>query len=52
VALLVAVTPANVYMVTDHAAKFAEVPLRALWVRLPLQGALVWWAWTYTGAEI
>jgi uncharacterized membrane protein len=51
VALLVAVMPANVYMVTDH-VKFSRLPLWAVWVRLPLQGALVWWAWRYTRAEI
>jgi uncharacterized membrane protein len=51
VALLVAVMPANVYMVTDH-VKFSGLPLWAVWVRLPLQGALVWWAWRYTRAEI
>jgi uncharacterized membrane protein len=51
VALLVTVMPANVYMVTDH-AKFAAVPLWALWLRLPLQGLLIWWAWRYTRAEI
>ncbi len=50
VALLVAVMPANVYMVTDH-AKFAAVPLWALWLRLPLQVVLIWWAWRYTTTE-
>jgi len=51
VALLVAVMPANIYMVTDH-AKFATVPLWAVWARLPLQGVLGWWAWKYTQSGI
>ena len=47
VALLVAVMPANIYMVTDH-NKFAYFPLWALWLRLPLQLPLIWWASLYT----
>jgi len=46
VALLIAVMPANIYMVTDH-DKFASIPLWALWVRLPLQLPLIWWCWLY-----
>jgi uncharacterized membrane protein len=47
IALLVAVMPANIYMVTDH-AKFANIPLWAVWARLPLQLPLIYWAWRYT----
>jgi uncharacterized membrane protein len=47
VALLIAVFPANLYMVTDH-VRFATVPLWAAWLRLPLQLPLIWWAWLYT----
>src|ERR1700722_11853599 len=47
VALLVAVLPANIYMVIDH-ARFASFPLWALWLRLPLQLPLIYWAWYYT----
>jgi uncharacterized membrane protein len=47
VALLIAVMPANVYMVTGH-ARFPGVPLWAVWARLPLQLPLIWWAWLYT----
>ncbi len=50
VALLVAVMPANVWMV-QHPERFGGIPVWALWVRLPLQGVLVWWAWRYTGRE-
>lgn len=47
IALLIAVFPANVTMVTDH-ARFPQVPLWAAWVRLPLQVPMLWWAWLYT----
>ena len=47
VALLIAVMPANIYMVTDH-EKFASIPLWALWLRLPLQLPMIWWAWLYS----
>jgi uncharacterized membrane protein len=47
VALLIAVLPANVTIVTDH-ARFANVPLWAAWLRLPLQLPLIWWCWIYT----
>jgi uncharacterized membrane protein len=43
-ALLVAVFPANVYMAQDNVqvASFV-IPQALLWVRLPLQGVLIWW---------
>jgi uncharacterized membrane protein len=47
VALLVAVLPANIYMIVDHTS-FASFPLWALWLRLPLQLPLIYWAWYYT----
>lgn len=49
-ALLVAVFPANVQMALDGARPdggwFTGSDL-ALWLRLPLQPLLVWWAWTF-----
>lgn len=54
VALLVAVFPANVYVATDDAAtefvpeRLADVARAAAWARLPLQAALVLWAWWHT----
>ncbi len=43
IALLLAVWPANIYMAVD-ARKFAAVaPAWALWARVPLQIALMWW---------
>jgi uncharacterized membrane protein len=47
VALLIAVMPANIYMVTNHAV-FSKIPIWALYLRLPLQLPLIWWAWLYT----
>ena len=46
VLLLIAVFPANVTMVAEH-ARFPQVPLWAAWLRLPLQIPLIWWAWSY-----
>ncbi len=50
VAMLVAVMPANVWMV-QHPERFPGLPVWALWARLPLQGVLAWWAWLYTRRE-
>lgn len=47
VALLIAVMPANVTMLTHH-ADFPAIPLWILWARLPLQLPLIYWAWRYT----
>jgi uncharacterized membrane protein len=47
VALLIAVLPANIYMVVDH-SRFASIPLWVLWLRLPLQLPLIYWASLYT----
>lgn len=43
--LLVAVFPANVYMLTS--GKFPRIPKAFLILRLPLQWALIWWAYQY-----
>lgn len=50
IALLLAVFPANVTMIAEH-ARFPQVPLWAAWLRLPLQLPLIWWAWRYTRAS-
>ncbi|MDU0372202.1 DoxX family protein [Hymenobacter endophyticus] len=47
VLLLVAVFPANLYMLQSHGAGL-PVPLWALWLRLPLQLVLIAWAWQHT----
>jgi uncharacterized membrane protein len=46
VALLIAVLPVHIYMVIDHES-FASIPLWALWLRIPLQLPLIYWAWLY-----
>ena len=50
VCLLVAVFPANLWM-AQHPELFPGVPQWALWLRLPLQLPLIWWAWKYTRPE-
>jgi uncharacterized membrane protein len=44
IATLVAVFPANVSMAVN-ADRFRRVPEPLLWLRLPVQGALVGWTW-------
>jgi uncharacterized membrane protein len=50
VLLLIAVFPANLWMV-QHPERFPSIPLWILWLRLPLQLALIGWAWQYTRPE-
>ncbi len=50
IALLVAVFPANVHMAL-HPELFPTVPPWTLWARLPLQPALIGWAWLYTRSK-
>ena len=49
IALLIAVFPANITMFQTP-EKFRSVPRWALALRLPLQGALIYWAWLYTSS--
>ncbi|WP_293914007.1 DoxX family protein [Deinococcus sp.] len=44
IALLLAVFPANIYM-AQHPERYVPIPAWALWLRLPLQAALIWWVW-------
>jgi uncharacterized membrane protein len=46
IALLIAVFPANVHMAM-HPEQYAWAPPLMLWLRLPLQGLLVLWAFWY-----
>ncbi|MEQ8686887.1 MAG: DoxX family protein [Imperialibacter sp.] len=46
IGLLIAVFPANVYHLMQKGAGM-KVPIWGLWLRLPLQGLLIWWAWQY-----
>ncbi|RYG88169.1 hypothetical protein EON77_01005 [bacterium] len=50
IALTIAVTPANVYMLQQH-AQFDAVPVWALVLRLPLQLVLLWLIWWSTRRE-
>lgn len=47
IALLVAVFPANIHMAM-HPELYPAIPEVALWIRLPLQGVLIAWAYWYT----
>lgn len=47
--LLVAIFPANVYMLQQkRAGRFRKIPKWSLWLRLPVQAVLIAWAWLYT----
>lgn len=47
IALLIAVFPANIYHLTSKGAGM-KIPIWFLWVRLPLQFLLIWWAYSFT----
>ncbi len=49
IALLVAVFPANLHM-ARHPEQIPglKIPRALLWLRLPLQPLMMWWAWTAT----
>ena len=47
IALLIAVFPANVHMAIN-AERYSQIPARALWLRLPLQGVLIAVAYTFS----
>jgi len=49
IALLIAVFPANVHMAL-HSELYPGLPPLALWLRLPVQGVLIVWAYWYTRA--
>jgi uncharacterized membrane protein len=53
IALLIAVFPANVYMAVDPAATGTfGLPRWLLWLRLPLQGAGIWWVASVTREKL
>jgi uncharacterized membrane protein len=47
VALLIAVFPANLYM-AQNPHLFPNLSPTGLWIRLPFQLVLIWWAWWAT----
>jgi|SRR6185436_11515649 len=50
IALLVAVFPANLHMAM-HPNLYPSLPPLGLWLRLPIQGVLIAWAYWYTRPE-
>jgi uncharacterized membrane protein len=51
VAFLVCIFPANIYMYMARESAFPDIPAWALLARLPLQFAMMAWAWQYTRPE-
>ena len=51
--LLIAVFPANVHIALHNVPVFGAKEGAGIWnwVRLPLQGVLILWAWWYTGPD-
>jgi uncharacterized membrane protein len=47
IALLIAIFPANIHMAIN-AELYSDISPIALWIRLPLQGVLMAWAYWYT----
>ena len=47
IVLMIAVFPANIYMAL-HPELYPTISTLGLWLRLPLQGLLMWWAYCYT----
>lgn len=47
IATSIAVFPANINMAL-HAERFSQFSPTALWLRLPLQGVIIAWAWHFT----
>jgi uncharacterized membrane protein len=50
IVLLIAVFPANLWM-AQHPERFPTISQWILWLRLPLQIPLIWWACQYTRRE-
>lgn len=47
IALLIAVFPANIYMLTSKGAGM-KIKMWFLWLRLPIQFLMIWWAYCLT----
>jgi uncharacterized membrane protein len=48
IALLLAVFPANIDMAVNPGRSGYRIPRVLLWLRLPLQPLMMWWAWSAT----
>jgi uncharacterized membrane protein len=51
--LLIAIFPANLHIAMNNVPVFGATEGAGVWnwVRLPVQGVLIWWAWLYTRAD-
>jgi uncharacterized membrane protein len=48
--MLVVYFDVHIFMVM-HAERFTGIPVWVLWLRIPLQFLLIWWAWVYARRE-
>jgi uncharacterized membrane protein len=48
IALLIAIFPANIHVFLNRAEIFPDVPDALHFIRLPLQGIFILWAWWFT----
>ena len=48
--LLIAIFPANIHMIANPDL-YPAIPQYTLWLRLPIQGLLILWAFWYTRSE-
>jgi uncharacterized membrane protein len=46
--LLIALMPVHIYMLQERHRKFARLPQMVLWLRIPAQAGLIWWAFQFT----
>lgn len=51
IAMLLSFMPVHIHMVM-HPELYPSVPLWALWLRIPLQGVLMSWAWWLTRPDV
>ncbi len=47
VALLMAILPPHIYMIQNQ-KNWSKIPIWALWLRLPMQAILIYWAYSFT----
>jgi uncharacterized membrane protein len=48
IAMLLVFMTVHLHMLVHADDQYADVPVAMLWLRLPLQGLLIFWAWWYT----
>ncbi|OCX52941.1 DoxX family protein [Mucilaginibacter sp. PPCGB 2223] len=53
IAMLIAFLPVHIDMMMRAPVMLGDIKVTPLiaWLRMPLQGLLIWWAWWYTGSK-